>query len=94
MGNKDLVVSFLVRELNAITGKPAGDFSEETRLIGQDAVIGSRELVELLLALEDFCEQSLQVHFDWTNDSAMSEARSAYRTVGTMAEHIIGLQVS
>jgi hypothetical protein len=88
LDSKERTVSFLITELGAITGKPAEGFSEETRLIGRDAAIVSRELVELLLALEEFAEQNLNVHFDWTNDSAMSEARSIFRTVGSLAAHI------
>lgn len=94
MANKDRVLSFLVEETAAITRNPPGDLTENTRLIGCDAALNSRELVELLLALEEFAEQRLGINFDWTSDSAMSEARSVYRTLGSLAEHVAGLAVS
>jgi hypothetical protein len=68
--------------------------SEDARLLGCDAVLNSRELVELLLALEEFADEKLGVKFDWTSDSAMSEARSAFRTLGSLAAHVADLAVA
>ena len=64
---------------------------EETRLIGSEAVLKSRALVELLLALEDLAEAELDASFDWTSDSALSEARSLFRSVGSLTDHLDGL---
>ena len=64
---------------------------EETRLIGSEAVLKSRALVELLLALEDLAEAELDASFDWTSDSALSEARSLFRNVGSLTDHLDGL---
>ena len=61
---------------------------EETKLIGADAAIKSRALVELLLALEDFAESDLGCNFDWTSDQALSEANSAFRSVGSLTDHL------
>lgn len=94
MDRREITVSFLINELGAITGKPAESFSDEAHLIGRDAVIISRDLVELLLALEEFAEQNFNVQFDWTSDSAMSEARSVFRTVGSLATHIVSLKAA
>ena len=62
--------------------------SEDTKLIGADAAIKSRALVELLLALEDFAETDLGCNFDWTSDQALSEANSAFRSVGSLTERL------
>ena len=48
----------------------------DTQLIGEKAVLKSRAVVELLLALEEFAEDEMGVEFDWTSDSAMSISRS------------------
>ena len=61
---------------------------DETKLIGADAVIKSRALVELLLALEDFAETEMDCEFDWTSDQALSEANSAFRSVGSLADRL------
>lgn len=85
------MASFLVQEVSAISGVPVGNLSEATPLIGAGTVLNSRGLVELLVALEEFSEEKLHVHFDWTSDSAMSTSRSVYRTVASLADHIASL---
>jgi len=67
------------------------DISEETVLIGPDSSLSSRELVEVLLELEEYAEDALGVEFDWTSDSALSIGRSILRTVGTLVDHLHGL---
>jgi len=89
--NRDVVVSFLVQEVSAISGVPVDKLSESTPLIGTGTVLNSRGLVELLVALEEFSEEKLQVHFDWTSDSAMSTNRSVYRNVASLADYIASL---
>lgn len=64
---------------------------EETKLIGADAVIKSRALVELMLALEDLAEEELGGTFDWTSDQALSEANSAFRSVGSLTDRLYQL---
>ena len=85
------VYEFTVNELASITGRAESDFSRETPLLGANSNVKSRQLVELLLALEEFAEDEVGAEFDWTSDSAMSEARSVFRTIGTLVEHIAGL---
>ena len=94
MNNRDSVVRFLVQEVSTITGAPAAGLSEETPLIGGGTALTSRGLVELLVALEEFSEEKLHVRFDWTSDSAMSETRSVYRTLGSLADHIARLSAA
>ena len=71
MNSRGEVVRFLLQEVSAISGAPVGKLSEATPLIGGETVLNSRGLVELLVALEEFSEEKLHVHFDWTSDSAM-----------------------
>jgi hypothetical protein len=91
LSNRDAVVRFIVQEVSAISGVPAGTLSEATPLIGGGTVLNSRGLVELLIALEEFSEEKLHVHFDWTSDSAMSTSRSVYRTVASLADYIASI---
>ncbi len=62
---------------------------EGARLIGDEAVIDSRSLVELLLLLEEFMQEQFKVAFDWTNDRAMSAKRSPFRTPLSLAEFAV-----
>ena len=79
---------FLRNEVAAITGKPADTIKADTILVGGGRVIDSADLVMLLLSVEDYAREELGAHFDWTSDSAMSEARSVLRSVGTLAQHL------
>lgn len=94
LNNRESVVDFLAQEVRSIKGAAAANVSENTPLIGAGTALTSRDLVELLVALEEFCEERLHVHFDWTSDSAMSESRSVFRTVGSLADHIASLSAS
>jgi hypothetical protein len=86
------IAAFIIRELADITGQPETSFTSDSPLIGPDRRIKSGELVGLLLAIEDFAEGRMDKRFDWNSDSAMSEAKSIFRTVGTLAAHVAQLQ--
>ena len=58
--------------------------SEDSELIGDGSVMDSMKLVELCLALEDNATD-IGFEFDWTSESAMSRARSMFRTIGSLA---------
>jgi hypothetical protein len=94
LNNRESVVHFILQEVSAIAGVSVNNLSESTPLIGGKTVLNSRGLVELLVALEEFSEETLHVQFDWTSDSAMSANRSVYRTVGSLADHIASLSRS
>lgn len=72
---------------SVITNSLEGEFdvTEQTQLIGGDAVLDSMSLVEVCLALEDLADEH-GFEFDWTSDSTMSKSRSMFRTVTTLAE--------
>lgn len=64
--------------------------TESTRILGNGGILSSLMLVELMLAVEDYCTANGRL-FSWTDDSAMSENRSVYRTIGTLADFILSL---
>lgn len=86
------VLRFILSELATITNRQSSSFASDIPLIGPDSLLKSRELVELLLALEDYTEEKMGVGFDWTSDSAMSRANSIFRTVRTLSRHIYALR--
>ena len=58
--------------------------SEDTALLGAESALGSMQLVELCLALEDHAAE-LGFEFDWTSETALSRSRSMFRTAGSLA---------
>jgi len=86
------VEAFLRDELASLTGADPKSINSETVLVGQNRVLDSADLVVLLLAVEEFAQEKMGVTWDWTSDSAMSEARSVLRNVGALSYHLAGLQ--
>ena len=79
---------FLRNEVSAITGQPVDAITSSTVLVGSGRVVDSADLVMLLIAAEEFAKDTLGATFDWTSDSAMSEARSVLRSVGSLSKHL------
>jgi hypothetical protein len=90
----DHVEVFIRQEIAAMTGKVEDSITGDTVLVGSGRVVDSADLVMLLLSVEEFARDRLGVNFDWTSDSAMSEARSVLRNVGTLARHLTDLQTA
>lgn len=88
------VVAFLLRTVRGILEREGlSDFpgiTEETPLWGKGGAFSSLMLVELMLSLEDFCAEN-NLRFVWTNDATISERRSVYRSVGSLADFILSL---
>ena len=82
------IEKFLRDEVAALTGATPESVTADTVLVGAGRVVDSADLVMLLLSAEDFAREELRAHFDWTSDSAMSEARSVLRSVGSLARHL------
>lgn len=80
----------MIREI--LDDQKAAGLTSETSLVGDSAILKSRELVELLLLVEEYAEDDLGVTFDWASDAAMSERRSVFRTPQALAAHLESLQ--
>lgn len=92
MLNKTEISDFIIQQLNTICKDNPQEFTNNTQLVGEQRSIKSVELVELLLALEEYVEDNTKVKFDWSGDSAMSERRSILKNIETLSEHIVELQ--
>ena len=88
MSDYQKVEEFLRNEVAAITGQPVDAITGSTVLVGNGRVVDSADLVMLLIAVEEFAKDSLGATFDWTSDSAMSEARSVLRSIGHLSKHL------
>ena len=86
---QERVVQFLVEALSSLTDDGGGNgdsvIDANTPLIGDNAVIDSRALVELLIALEEFLEEEYGATFDWASDRAMSATNSPFKTATSLA---------
>ena len=63
--------------------------NKDTILLGEESLVRSRELVEILLEIEDFMEDEFSFEFDWSSNSAMSEANSNYKTITTLTNYLL-----
>jgi hypothetical protein len=69
----------------------AMEITSDTPLIASQAAVKSRQLVEILLEVEEYAEEELGVTFNWSGDSAMSQRHSIFRTPASLAEHLASL---
>ena len=70
------------------TGIDANLINDQLELLGDDSKVKSRDLVEILLIIEDFLDENYDVEFDWSSSNAMSSASSNFRTLGTLYAHV------
>jgi acyl carrier protein len=84
--SKEKIRGFVRTELASLLGCHAAEISDDVQLVGSDARIKSRALVELMLACEEFLETEFKVDFNWYSDAAMSGARSRLRTLGSLID--------
>ena len=67
------------------------DLGPRTRLFGRDGVFDSLGLVGLIVAVEEAIEEDYEVHVSLANERAMSEKKSPFVDVGSLAAYIEGL---
>lgn len=63
--------------------------TSETRLFGDDGVLDSMGLVTLVIAVEQEIEDKYSVSAGLADEKALSQARSPYRTVASLAEYAV-----
>ena len=77
---KEIVIDLISNALEEVQ-----KVSDETELVGRNAVCDSMKLVEICLALEEKADEH-GFEFDWTSKNAMSRSYSMFRSVATLAE--------
>jgi hypothetical protein len=83
MNIEDAKIIVIEAITNALEGKV--EVTEEMQLIGGESLLDSMKLVEVCLTLEDLANDN-GFEFDWTSEAAMSNSRSMFRTVASLAE--------
>jgi acyl carrier protein len=67
------------------------ELSEETRLLGRSAVLDSMGLVTLIVDVEQQVEEQHGVALVLADERAMSQTRSPFLSVGTLADYVCQL---
>jgi len=62
--------------------------SSDVALIGQDASLDSLGLVNLIVLVEEKIQQQFGVGITLVDERAMSQSKSPFRTLGTLAEFV------
>jgi acyl carrier protein len=87
----DNVLSIIMENLRErvpeSTSDGGGDFSRETILLGGSGILDSLGLVSLIISVEQGIEDALGISISLADEKAMSQSRSPYRTVGSLAEY-------
>jgi acyl carrier protein len=87
----DIVVLSL-QEVFAQTGEtPPASITDDTVLVGNDAVLDSLGVVSLIVEVEQRLEAEHSVSVTLANDKAMSQKNSPFRTVGVLADHVVSM---
>jgi acyl carrier protein len=86
------IVKASLQEVFVQTGMPAPDaVTEETVLVGKDAVLDSLGVVSLIVEVEQRVDGEHDVSVTLANDKAMSARNSPFRTVGVLTDHVVAM---
>lgn len=70
---------------------PPAEFSEETLLFGRDGLLDSVALVSFILDVEEAVRQAYGVNITLADERAMSQTRSPFRRVASLANYTVQL---
>lgn len=88
--NREALIDFIYSSLRRISDCGDGvTLDASTPILGRDGLLSSMQLVELMLELEDYCREH-GMDFDWANDAIFSTRHSVYRSIGTLADALMG----
>jgi D-alanine--poly(phosphoribitol) ligase subunit 2 len=95
---QDAVVGIIVRLLTEMQESGEVDLPDrcdlDTPLFGPEGVLDSMGLVSLVVALEQALEREHTVTVSLADEHALSQRRSPYRTVGTLADYAVQAAVA
>jgi acyl carrier protein len=90
---QDVVAGIIVRLLKDMQASGEIDLPDpcdlETPLFAADGVLDSMGLVSLVVALEQALEREHTISVSLADEHALSQRRSPYRTVGTLAAYAV-----
>jgi acyl carrier protein len=72
-------------------GEQPATVSEDTRLVGGNSLLDSTALVSLIVEVEQQIDDRYGVSITIADDRALSQQRSPFRTVSSLADYIMKL---
>lgn len=87
----DLIVTTLQDLLASDPAKASLPIEEGTRLYGPEGLLDSLRLVSLVLDLEQEINDRMDTAITIADSRAMSQQRSPFRSVGSLADYIVRL---
>jgi len=86
------IVIASLKEVFAQSGQPEpAGVTDDTVLVGSDAVLDSLGVVSLIVEIEQRVEGEHSVSVTLANDKAMSQRNSPFRTVGVLSDHVVAM---
>ena len=83
------LIFYTIDEINSqLSNKQQLKKSTKTVLFGKDGKLDSLGLVTLLVIIEQNIEDEFDVSITIADEKAMSQKRSPFRTIGTLADYI------
>jgi acyl carrier protein len=82
------IVTRSLRELIDQLGDTPPDITEDTVIVGKDAVVDSLGVVSLVVEIEQRLEAEHNLAVTLASEKAMSQRSSPFRTVGVLADYI------
>jgi acyl carrier protein len=83
------VVIVSLRDAVEQSGNPVpADITEETVIVGKDALLDSVQVVSLIIDVEQRLEMDHNISVTLASDKAMSKRTSPFRTAGVLADYV------
>jgi len=89
--DRDTLLDLVAESLREEVALPAETNVAEVRLVGPQAVLKSVGLVALLIGVEDRLRHRHGLLVSLMDEHALSQSRSPFRTVGTLADYLFEL---
>ena len=86
--NKKDIITMIINELSSIIDLENDEINFDTTIYGNDSRLDSLGLVNLLVIIEQNIEDEFDVSITIADERAMSQKRSPFRTIGTLADYI------
>jgi acyl carrier protein len=84
-----IVLEAAADAVEPVPQRPPAEITESTALIGSKAVVDSLGLVQIISDVEDTISDRFGRDVDLTDESALSQEKSPFRSVGTLVDHIM-----
>ena len=86
--NKKDIITMIINEASSIIDLENDEINFDTTIYGNDSRLDSLGLVNLLVTIEQNIEDEFDVSITIADEKAMSQKRSPFRTIGTLADYI------